>query len=338
MNMENVLKHKLMQLILALARFRYIGRILRMAAAVWRGPQTRAALEETRAALHQTNLAKDALTETVKKLEAVTGGYGAAIRGLERCTKRHEESFLKLKTSLEAKCDHQFLEANRNIEQLSSKLGWVSDDSNNIRSRIEFIRKEHMYELRKSLRLIDRNGNGAENPMQPKILNHEKFNLSGSKRLNLGCGHISLADYINIDARELPGVDVVADVTSLPYVGFSVDEIRAAHLVEHFSNQALKDTVLPYWHELLIQGGELNLIAPDAKAMIDGYIHGEFSFEELREVIFGGQEYDGDFHFTMLEPTAFVGLLKEVGFQEVKLIEVARRNGLCYEFEIRAKK
>lgn len=316
----------------------YIGRLVRMAAAIWRGPQTRAALEDTRAALHETNLAKDALTETVRNSEAIIVGYGAAIRGLERCAKRHEESFLKLKTSLETKYDEQFGEANKNIEQLSIKIGWISDDNNNIRSRIEFIRKELMFELRKNLKLDGRNSNDSESLAQPRILNHEKFNSSGAKRLNLGCGHISLADYINVDARELPGVDVVANVTSLPYVSLSVDEIRAAHLVEHFSNQALKDTVLPYWHQLLTQGGELNLIAPDAKAMIDGYANGEFSFEELREVIFGGQEYDGDFHFTMLEPTAFVGLLKEVGFQEVKVIEVARRNGLCYEFEIRAKK
>lgn len=300
--MTNFIKHKLKELIFTLAKFRHIDRILQMAAAVWRGAQTRSALHET--------------IETVRKLEAVTDGYGAAIRGLERCTKRNEESFL----------------------ELTNKLGWISDDNNNIRSRIEFIRKELMFELRKNLKHDGRHGIDSENLAQPRILNHEKFNSSGAKRLNLGCGHISLADYINVDARELPGVDVVANVTSLPYVNLSVDEIRAAHLVEHFSNQALKETVLPYWHQLLTQGGELNLIAPDAKAMIDGYANGEFSFEELREVIFGGQEYDGDFHFTMLEPTAFVDLLKEVGFQEIKVVEIARRNGLCYEFEIRAKK
>ncbi|MGZ4953949.1 MAG: class I SAM-dependent methyltransferase [Methylobacter sp.] len=352
-------KNKIKQVIIRLAQFPYLGQMVRIGAAIWRGPQTRAALEETRAALHQSNLSRDTLTErleetradlhqsnlsrdtlteNIKRLEAISDGYGAAIRGLENCAKRHEKSFGTLKSSLENKFNHQQADIVNNIRGISERIEWMSTDNDNIRLRIEFIRKELMFELRKDLKIVYPSGNDSAQVKQSRIVNLEKYNSTDVKRLNLGCGHIPVDDHINVDARELPGVDIIADVTSLPYESMSVHVIRAAHLIEHFSERALKDIVLPYWSDLLVEGGELNLIAPDAEEMINGYARGEFSFEELREVIFGGQEYDGDFHFTMLKPNTLAGLLKDVGFREVDVVESARRNGLCYEFEVQAKK
>ena len=60
------------------------------------------------------------------------------------------------------------------------------------------------------------------------------------------------------------------------------------------------------------------------------------SFDEFRTVVFGGQEYDGDFHYNLLTPDSLAGLLNNAGFSDVVVVDRGRRNGLCLEFEITA--
>lgn len=60
----------------------------------------------------------------------------------------------------------------------------------------------------------------------------------GAKRLHLGCGTDIREGWINLDARRLPGVDVVADLdrcrnTPLPFPDNSIDEFLASHVFEH---------------------------------------------------------------------------------------------------------
>ena len=67
---------------------------------------------------------------------------------------------------------------------------------------------------------------------------------SGPK-LNVGCGSDIREDYLNVDARELPGVDVVADVRQLPFEPRSVDELYASHTIEHFREHQLRGHPAP---------------------------------------------------------------------------------------------
>ena len=60
----------------------------------------------------------------------------------------------------------------------------------------------------------------------------------GVKRLHLGCGTDVREGWINLDARRLPGVDVVADLDAcrsvpLPFTDNSIDEFLASHVLEH---------------------------------------------------------------------------------------------------------
>jgi hypothetical protein len=56
----------------------------------------------------------------------------------------------------------------------------------------------------------------------------------------------------------------------------------------------------------------------------------------LREVTFGTQWYDGNFHYNMFTPDALATLLEVAGFRSVQVLARGRPNGKCREFEIPA--
>jgi hypothetical protein len=205
--------------------------------------------------------------------------------------------------------------------------------------RMEFVRREILFELRRGGDRQVAPDAGVEAPQEPRIVNQGKLRAAGDDvRLNLGCGHIPLEGFLNVDARELNGVDIVANVHKLPFEADSVSQIHSAHLLEHFPLEDLKRTLLPYWYSLIRPGGEFSAIVPDAETMFAEYAAGNLPFEDLRRVTYGEQEYEGNFHFNMFSHDSLCECLREVGFVDVSLVASGRRNGVCYEMEVRAKK
>jgi predicted SAM-dependent methyltransferase len=92
-----------------------------------------------------------------------------------------------------------------------------------------------------------------------------------------------------VDFRNLPGLDVVADVRKLPFDRGSVDEIMSAHLIEHFRERQFEAVVLPYWRSLLKIGGTLRIICPNWQALIEEYAGGRLSLEDFKLATFGLQ-------------------------------------------------
>lgn len=302
------------------------------------------------------------------QLRDIVEGLGSALRGLESALQRHESQII-VTMSRSEHLNHDMELTSREMKEISYKLDnlrefldkfkgkveqkleltdlrthnlerklhWVSVDNDNIRDRIEFIRKETMFELRKNL-----SNQTALSSISPQ--NGTKSDTEGLfsdntyRRLNLGCGGLALEGYVNIDMRDLPGVDFVSDIRNLPFDKNSIDEIRAAHVIEHFPEHYFIDSLLPHWMSLLRPGGELVLIAPNAKKMIELFSEGMIEWPDVKEVIMGGQEYDGDFHFAMLEPKDVEVMLKQAGFTQIDIREISRKSGLCFEFEIVATK
>lgn len=196
--------------------------------------------------------------------------------------------------------------------------------------RVEFVRKEIMYELKY--------GRKSSQQLPARILSSEKFESARSTgiKINLGCGHLPLQDYLNVDQRELPGVDIVAEAGALPFEQGSLQEIFSAHVLEHFPQQQLQ-RLLPYWRGLLSPNGSFRAIVPDGEAMLSGIADGSYRFDYFREVLFGAQEYEGDFHFNLLTPDSLTELLKEAGFDEISVPVRGRKNDICFEFEISAR-
>lgn len=203
--------------------------------------------------------------------------------------------------------------------------------------RVEFVRREILFEFNHGSSGKSAADGAGLKKVEPQIVSTDKYEAARREkrlRLNLGSGHIALPDYINVDARPLPGVDVVADVGDLPFAERSVDEIFSAHLIEHFPLETMRRRLLPYWRSRLRPGGTFKVVTPDAAAMVQAAATGAMSFEDFREVTYGAQDYHGDYHFNLFTPDSLQVLLQEAGFKGISIPVAGRRNGKCFEFEI----
>lgn len=203
--------------------------------------------------------------------------------------------------------------------------------------RLEFVRREILFE-------VAYNPARASMPATPKTAIKARENervavarASGRIVLNLGCGHIAAADCINVDRRDLPNVDLVAEVEELPFEAGTVQKICSAHLLEHFPQEELARRLLPYWRSLLQPGGVFEATAPDMAAMLKAAASGEMSFEDFREVLFGAQDYIGDYHYNAFSPESLLHLLQAAGFVDITIPVEGRRNGKCFEFTVIAR-
>jgi hypothetical protein len=201
--------------------------------------------------------------------------------------------------------------------------------------RVEFIRREILFEMRHRAQ-AERSAAFAPRVLDPAKI--EAARRTSHLRVNLGCGHVPLAEFINLDRRDLPGVDIVAEVGNLPFENASVDELFSAHLLEHFPQEELRRRLFPYWISLLKPGGVFRAVVPDGESMVTNLAGGDYSFEDFRSVLFGGQDYDGDFHYNLFTPDSLSSLLEQVGLVAVETPIRGRVNSNCFEFEIQARR
>lgn len=90
---------------------------------------------------------------------------------------------------------------------------------------------------------------------------------TGSVKLNLGAGGTELDGYIAIDRK------LGTEVYPLNYADGTVDEIRASHVLEHFSHREVGD-VLRDWIRALKPGGVLRIAVPDFEFVAKQYLAG----------------------------------------------------------------
>lgn len=205
----------------------------------------------------------------------------------------------------------------------------IDNRSRDMQALLFNFRKELLVEMNKNANLA-----GGIDEVDQKIINQQKVENLNPRKLNVGCGLDIRDDYLNIDARELNGVDIVAEAADLPLDTGSVDEILASHLLEHFTEVKVEQ-ILTHWFKLLKSGGKIVAILPDIQSMMDQYQRGEITWDELRRIVFGDQDYVGDFHYNMYSVESFESLVRKVLEKaEVKLVQKGRKNGDCLEFEI----
>ena len=360
------MKEKLRKVARRMARWPVVGRLVQIGSAVLRLPQLcelllnlnhrqhvfeteqlpsllRTLSEANRHQVDFDNLVKSApmalriQTRDLVALASKVEGLSADVADLRRCMDRADGASSDIRHRVEW-AEGASSDVRQRVECAEGDLRSTKESVEYLLGRVEFVRRELMFEMRYGAKEIKSEEDSLLT--KTKVVSPEKLEAARQTgiRLNLGCGHIQLDGYLNVDRRALPGVDIVSEVDGLPFGKNELSEIFSAHLLEHFPEEQLRRGLLPYFFGLLKGDGVLKAVVPDAEAMIREYSNGNYPYEDLREVLYGGQDYDGDFHFNMFTPDSMVKLLTEAGFKDAAIIEKGRKNGRCYEFEIQARK
>ena len=99
-------------------------------------------------------------------------------------------------------------------------------------------------------------------------------------RLHVGAGRARLEGWVNMDIQDLPGVDVVADVTE--GLGFEdAEAIYAEHFLEHLRVDQAVDFLVDC-HRCLAPGGRLRLSTPNLDWVWSTHYHLDAPEDEKR--------------------------------------------------------
>lgn len=139
------------------------------------------------------------------------------------------------------------------------------------------------------------------------------------KKLNIGCGTRILGGYINLDVRNLPGVNVVHDLRKpLPFPDNEFDYVLAEDILEHFPLEKTAPVFLD-WIRVLKPGGTFELFVPNLDKHVELYTSGKVDLHRMSELLYGGQDYPGNFHFRSFNPVTVQKLFRNHG---LKLMEI----------------
>jgi len=139
-----------------------------------------------------------------------------------------------------------------------------------------------------------------------------------SLKLHIGCGTKKINGYVNIDCRYLPTVDEIQNAELLrSYKQNTVDVLYASHVLEHFGRWKYKH-VLQRWFEVIKPGGILRLAVPDFSKICEHYSHNK-ELGILMGLLYGGQDYQENFHYVTFDYVSLSNTLKEIGFREVRV-------------------
>lgn len=143
------------------------------------------------------------------------------------------------------------------------------------------------------------------------------FIIKLKMKLNLGCGNKIIPGFINVDCRDLPGVNDVSNIQTLPqYHPNSVDLIYACHVLEHTGRLEYMD-VLKRWYEILKPGAVLRVAVPDLEAVFEHYsVHKDLRVH--RGLLYGGQTYPENYHYIGWDFKTLKEDLEQVGFTNIR--------------------
>jgi predicted SAM-dependent methyltransferase len=107
------------------------------------------------------------------------------------------------------------------------------------------------------------------------------------KRLNLGSGDQALDGFTNLDGKSGDSL------FPLDVADGSIDEIRASHVLEHFSHRDVM-AVLKHWVSKLVPGGLLKIAVPDFEKIARDYLDGKPV--NVQGYVYGGHVDERDRH------------------------------------------
>lgn len=140
-------------------------------------------------------------------------------------------------------------------------------------------------------------------------------------KLNLWAGNVVLSDYINIDIRALPGIDLISNISDLNFIhSETVDQIYTSHALEHVSHQSVLQ-VIEEWYRILKPGRKLLLWVPDFDKIVHVYTETNNNIWNIKSPLMGEQDYPYNTHYSVYNFEYLEEILKKVGFTNVRMLK-----------------
>jgi len=135
-------------------------------------------------------------------------------------------------------------------------------------------------------------------------------------KLHLGCGKLTLKDYINIDILN-KNADIKLDIKNLSIFNSNkIEEIYICHVLEHFKRNEIIKIILE-WNRVLKIGGILRISVPDFEKVVKLYMKNK-DISKLIGFLSGGQIDEYDFHYVNFDMNILKEILSHCGFTDIK--------------------
>lgn len=165
------------------------------------------------------------------------------------------------------------------------------------------------------------------------------FTAPAPRKLEIGSGMTPHAGYEHLDARsDLPDIDHVADIRfALPFPDGTFDELMSRSCIEHVSWREVQ-SVMREWGRIIKPGGRLDIWTPDFEYLCRRYLarkddhhleptltaaagtslggYDESAWAMIK--MFGGQDYQENFHGAVLNEDLLARVLEGAGFEKVE--------------------
>lgn len=153
------------------------------------------------------------------------------------------------------------------------------------------------------------------------------------KKLNIGCYHVKLDGFINIDINPECEPDILGDIRELEFENESVELILASQVLEHFDLIDVK-FLLSKFYKWLKHGSHLIIEVPDIGTILDMVEKGECKIEDHQDAIYGNKEIVGQAHKSQFDETLLINMLKEAGFNNMIKNPITSNNDISLRFDI----
>ena len=147
------------------------------------------------------------------------------------------------------------------------------------------------------------------------------------KTLNVGAGERTYRFYpsnnyecTNVDVGDLKNIDRVCSVEDLPFSNEEFDYILASDIIEHFPISKTQD-ILKEWLRVLKVEGIIEFRLPNLAAICKQYLDGGKNAKNISWLLYGGQDYPGNFHYVGFDSAFFNEECKKAGLTEVSYQE-----------------
>ena len=124
-------------------------------------------------------------------------------------------------------------------------------------------------------------------------------------KLNIGAGSTVIEGFTPIDRK------LGSEAFPLPYADGSVDEIRASHILEHFTfGDASK--AMEEWSRVLKPGGRIRISVPDVDKVLKDETPNRLFY------LMGGQMHADDIHKSAYDRNRLTALMQQNGLKQIK--------------------